>query len=211
MCQKLIKGKIDFETPSDEAICLHEAGHACAALLVGVVPAFLEFTNDPSSPGIARNRISTTSEHQRKFVACGAYAVELSLFQANRLVDRAGHLISERDFIQIAVGHNASHDKHRFFGVDLAKNGVWPAELDTQFMSYGLDVSKKLPMDLVFSLAEALLNERRIECERIRDIARLHLPADVTDRLTCPKQNALSTETPIWRKIWDRIKPDWFN
>ena len=38
---------IDYVTPSEVAICLHEAGHAAAALLVGVAPALVELTKDP--------------------------------------------------------------------------------------------------------------------------------------------------------------------
>jgi hypothetical protein len=33
---KTIPPRIDYETPSEAAICLHEAGHSTAALMVGL-------------------------------------------------------------------------------------------------------------------------------------------------------------------------------
>jgi hypothetical protein len=48
---------IDFETPSDEAICFHEAGHACAALVVGLLPEFIEFVDGEGTKGRARSRV----------------------------------------------------------------------------------------------------------------------------------------------------------
>ena len=95
---------IDFETPSDEAICLHEAGHACAALIVGLVPEFIEFVDDEGSEGRARNRMPIGDPQQRRLVACAAYAVEYNLFRAGRLTSAAGGTITEKAFIHIAIG-----------------------------------------------------------------------------------------------------------
>jgi hypothetical protein len=67
---------IDFATPSDEAICLHEAGHASAALVVGLIPEFIEFVDDEGSKGRARNRMPVGDPQQRRLVASAAYAVE---------------------------------------------------------------------------------------------------------------------------------------
>ena len=48
---------IDFETPSDEAICLHEAGDASAALVVGLIRTGYGFLTLPMSPP---GRVSST-------------------------------------------------------------------------------------------------------------------------------------------------------
>lgn len=163
---------IDFETPSDEATCLHEAGHATAALVVGLVPEFIEFVEEEDSKGRARNRIPGGDAQQRRLVACAAYAVEYNLFTAGRLTNAKGVVIDEKTFIQIAVGQNASLDKINFFGEDRERpNKKWPETEDRQFMSTGQQIARRLPMDLVFALAEAMLNERRVERTRVLEIA----------------------------------------
>src|SRR3981189_1046781 len=39
---KTIPPRIDYETPSEAAICLHEAGHSTAALMVGLAQELME-------------------------------------------------------------------------------------------------------------------------------------------------------------------------
>jgi hypothetical protein len=39
---KTIPPRIDYETPSEAAICLHEAGHSTAALMVGLAEELME-------------------------------------------------------------------------------------------------------------------------------------------------------------------------
>lgn len=163
---------IDFETPSDEAICLHEAGHACAALIVGLVPEFIEFVDDEGSEGRARNRMPIGDPQQRRLVACAAYAVEYNLFRAGRLTSAAGGTITEKAFIHIAIGNNAALDKVKFFGEDReGPNKTWPEADDRAFMTAGQQIAGRLPMDLVVALAEAMLNEHRVERGRILEIA----------------------------------------
>ncbi|ASL41143.1 MULTISPECIES: hypothetical protein [Acetobacter] len=163
---------IDFETPSDEAICLHEAGHACAALVVELVPEFIEFVDDAGSQGRARNRIPVGEPQQRRLVACAAYAVEYNLYMAGRLTNATGVTIDQKAFIQLAIGSNAAHDKVQFFGENReGPDKRWPAYDDETFMATGQGLAKMLPMDLVVALAEAMLNERRVERERILEIA----------------------------------------
>lgn len=163
---------IDFETPSDEAICLHEAGHACAALVVGLVPEFIEFVDDEGSEGRARNRMPVGDPEQRCVVACAAYAVEYNLYMAGRLTNAAGGGIAEKTFIHLAIGNNAALDKVKFFGEDReGANKTWPAADDRAFMTAGQRIAGRLPMDLVVALAEAMLNERRVDRVRILEIA----------------------------------------
>ena len=87
---KTIPKVIDYVTPSEEAICLHETGHACAALVVGLAPTLMELVSDPESSGLARNSVPRGDQRQRRIIACAAFAVEYSLYSAGRLADAAG-------------------------------------------------------------------------------------------------------------------------
>ncbi|MGT2441024.1 hypothetical protein ACU4GH_40390 (plasmid) [Bradyrhizobium betae] len=169
---KTIPIKIDFVTPSDEAICLHEAGHTYAALVVGLYPVLVEFVHLEGSPGLARNSIPVGDDGQRRLVACAAYAVEYKLFRAGRLTDASGAVLDEKTFIHYAIGGNAALDKVKFFGEDREQaNGCWPAADDRAFMDAGAGLARHLSMDCVFAIAEAMLNERRLERDRIIEIA----------------------------------------
>jgi hypothetical protein len=169
---KRIPYLIDFETPSDEAVCLHEAGHACAALVLDLIPEFIEFVGDDCTQGRARNRIPVGDPQQRCVVACAAYAVEYKLYIARRLTNAAGVVIDEKTFIHLAIGNNAALDKIKFFGEDRERpDKTWPGDDDRAFMTAGQQIAGNLPMDLVVALAEAMLNERRVERARILEIA----------------------------------------
>jgi hypothetical protein len=185
MTNKKIPNLIDFVTPSEEADSLHEAGHACAALVVGLTPAFIEFSNDPNSLGRARSRLPRGSQLERRIVACAAFAVEYHLYKSKRLVDASGAPIDERTFIQTALGQNASEDKKNFFDDDLGQLGSWPKAYDKAFANEGIKLADSLPMNCVFALAEGLLNERRLDCPRIIQIAAQHLPAHLASTWKC--------------------------
>jgi hypothetical protein len=172
MVLRRIPQLIDFETPSDEAICLHEAGHACAALVVGLIPEFIEFVDDEGAKGRARNRIPVGDTQQRRVVASAAYAVEYNLFMAHRLTNASCVVIDEKTFIHLAIGQNAALDKIQFFGEDReGPDKTWPVNDDRSFMTVGQQIAGSLPMGLVVALAEAMLNERRVERARILEIA----------------------------------------
>lgn len=177
---------IDYVTPSDVAICLHEAGHAATALMVGLAPALVELTDDPSLPGPARNRIPKASQVQRQSIACGAFAVEYWLFREGRLVDSQGKSVDERSFVQIALGSNAHEDKVRFFGANHEQpDQRWPEACDRAFMEHGIALSGCLVIPLVIEIAESLLSERRLDCSRIIEIGTKHLP-DIASKWRCP-------------------------
>lgn len=177
---------IDYVTPSEIAVCLHEAGHTAAALTIGVAPAVVELTDDPSLPGPARNRIPIALQAQREPIACGAFAAEYRLFREGRLVDGQGVAVSEPDFIQIALGSNAHEDKIRFFGANHEQSDHrWPKSYDEAFMRRGIALAQQLSMPLVTEIAEALLKERRLDCPKIIAIATKHLPR-IAPRWRCP-------------------------
>jgi hypothetical protein len=168
---------IDFTTPSDEAVCLHEAGHACVAVIVGLAPALLEFIDDPNSIGKARSSIPVGDQQQRRLIACAAYAVEYNLFCAGRLVDSFSKQIDQSTFAQIAVGQNAALDKIKFFGGDLSYGtGSWPVAHDLTFIENGQTLASTLPMEFVFAIGEALLAKKRLDCAEILHISRKFLP-----------------------------------
>jgi hypothetical protein len=163
---------IDFATPSDEAICLHEAGHVSAALVICLIPEFIEFVDDEGSKGRARNRMPVGDPQQRRLVASAAYAVEYNLFRAGRLTNAAGGAIDEKTFIHLAIGQNAAFDKVQFFVEDRERSDkTWPADDDRAFMIAGQQLAGSLPMCLVIDLPEAMLNERRVERARLLEIA----------------------------------------
>jgi hypothetical protein len=58
-------------------------------------------------------------------------------------------------------------------------------EDDEAFIAKGRQLSGVLPMALIFELAEALLNERSLECERITEIGARHLPGSAHE-WKCP-------------------------
>ncbi|AHJ69030.1 Hypothetical protein GbCGDNIH2_7211 [Granulibacter bethesdensis] len=95
-----------------------------------------------------------------------------AMYMAGRLTDATGVAIDQKAFIQLAIGNNAAHDKVQFFGQNReGPDKMWPAADDRTFMDTGQGLAKMLPMDLVVALAEAMLNERRVERERILEIA----------------------------------------
>jgi hypothetical protein len=166
---------IDFLSPSEEAVCLHEAGHAFAALVVEVSPASMEIY--PGPPPFGRNSIPLSTGSARRMMACGGYAVELNLFNSGRLVDANGELITQQQFIQQAIGQNGARDKTIFFEEDRAdQNGVWPGEDDQKFMANGSGLADLICMPCVEALAEALLNDRKLERDQIVAIGKRFLP-----------------------------------
>ncbi|MGY6770692.1 hypothetical protein [Komagataeibacter sp. NFXK3] len=168
---KKIQSLIDFVTPSEEAICLHEAGHACAALMVGLTPEFIELLDDEDMNGRARSRITAGDYEQQRTVACGAFAVEYNLFMAARLTDASGVAINEKVFIVHAIGQNAALDKQKFFAANREQpDGCWPEADDLAFIKAGQCLAEIIQMEFVEALAEALLNEGRLESNRIAEI-----------------------------------------
>lgn len=175
---KKIPELIDFVAPSLEAKCLHEAGHAAAALMAGVAPVRVELVDDPSLPGEARVQMPYgLPESKRQIIASAAYAVETWLFESGRLIDSKGAALSRQAFIKLAGEINAARDKENFHGcVRKDADGMWPDEDDELFVERALSVRVLLNMPLVVELAEALLNEGRLECARIVEIGTKHLP-----------------------------------
>jgi hypothetical protein len=112
----------------------HEAGHAIVALGMGADVEFVELFAE----GGGRCRINRTDDKLlAKCIAAGGYAVEFLLYKAGRLRTPNGVGLTDRDFINLGMA-NAWDDKKSFFGADHAgEDKAWPAELDTEFMTFG--------------------------------------------------------------------------
>lgn len=180
----MIGGKVVFIPSSDEAKTLHEAGHAFAAMMVGVRPNFMEFIDDPSSIGSARLNAKPEEPFQAMVMACGGYASELNLYRAGRLVDQYGDPVSEKAFIHQAIGIHAHYDKANYFLT--AHSEVperWSVEQNRRFMLASADFAPSLPMQGVSKLAEGLLEKRRLRDTEIIEIARPHLSDEVLQDL----------------------------
>lgn len=152
--------KIVFDSP--ELACLHEAGHADAALGVGArVIEIVLYREESRSYG--RTRADRTADQAQR-IALGGFAAEYTLFRANRLLKQCGGVPSEKEFIAYAVG-NAQDDRKSFFGGDFSgQDGQWPAELDKRFMALAIGHAEgHMRFDLVERIADALLSAGRLD------------------------------------------------
>jgi len=150
---------------TEELACLHEAGHAVAAVLAGAKVVEIELYPDEKRP-YGRTRVDR-NDFQRPKIAIGGFAVERRLWEDDRLVDTAGKLLSEKAMLD-AASRNADDDRVSYFAGDYRKpDGYWPKEMDLEFMMAGRDLGQRLDMKLVERLAAALLNERKLDSARI--------------------------------------------
>jgi hypothetical protein len=160
--------KIVFDSP--ELACLHEAGHADAALGVGArIVEIVLYREESRSFG--RTRVDRTAV-QAPHIALGGFAAEYTLYRAGRLLQKSGNAPSEGEFIAYAID-NARHDQVGFFGGDFAEpDGQWPSELDERFMSYAIGhAEKQMRFDLVERIADALLSTGQLDEAAIKRLA----------------------------------------
>jgi hypothetical protein len=156
-----------------ELASLHEAGHVLMLLSENIVPEFVEVRGEPRVYG--RTRAAVVSGASRRGISSAGLAVEISLFEAGRLVDATGRRISEKVFLDEAVGKNAAEDKRMFFGENRAdSDGYWPKDDDEYFISFAQNVKAVLDMDFVEDLATELMETGRLETEAIQTIADRH-------------------------------------
>lgn len=146
---------------STELVCLHEAGHAVVALHAKARVVEMELMLDPP-PARGRTRIETTDNAQRQIIALGGFAVERRIWDAGCLVDTDGQPLAERKMLDRAA-NNASEDRIMYFGKDHSEGGLWPAELDLQFMLEARNLGQAVNMGMVKHLGEALHAKKLIE------------------------------------------------
>lgn len=159
--------KVVFD--SQELACLHEAGHAEAALSAGAQVVEMElYRESPRSWGRTRTH---RTEEQRQPIALGGFAVEYRLFRAGRLVKQSGEAPTEAEFISYSMD-NAIDDRVAFFGKDSAgPDGLWPSDLDRKFMSYAIGYAERsMRFELVERIAHALLAAGKLDEASISSI-----------------------------------------
>jgi hypothetical protein len=128
---------------SDDYRCLHEAGHAQAAILVGARVPMLEMDGTVEGAA-ARARIDwepvwPPTQDQRRLVACAGHAIEHLLFEAGRIRNPLGKSFSANEFAAYALS-NAVQDMTRFFrGVDI---GDWSSSMQQEFAAYSKAIAQ---------------------------------------------------------------------
>jgi hypothetical protein len=137
------------------------------------VPEFVEIYGDLEF--FAKTRTPAFSGRQRENIAASGYAVELWLYRQCRLVDAHGEPVTQKAFIQEAIGENASADKIKYFGENREQaNGCWPADDDREFMTRGDALSQLISVPFIDEFATTLVQARRLEKMDIEAIAKRH-------------------------------------
>jgi len=162
---------------SDEYKCWHEVGHATVCLHLDGDVDFIDFL-----AGDARGHARTRCEEKpgtEKSVACGGFAAEVYLLKKGYAVQAPD---DKRDINQVVL-NNASMDGHAFFGREYSSKGFEEVETN-EFMNHAIGPDGwggMVPIfDLYYSrmqeLARELLNTRRVEGWRVKEILRLGIP-----------------------------------
>ncbi|WP_139237906.1 MULTISPECIES: hypothetical protein [Methylobacterium] len=122
---------------SYELVCFHEARHAETAIQLGSRVEKITIFDNADGPN-GKCTIEGFPLH-RPHICLGGFAAELSPFQAQRLLNRDGSPVDERQFVQ-ALMRNATEDRRRFialqFGLHLSPDDEISGELDRKFMAF---------------------------------------------------------------------------
>lgn len=160
---------IQFISPSNQAVCIHEAGHIVMALTLGydVVGAALFYGPPPYGlSSISRTRC----DNDGKGIAAAALAAEILLYRRGLLVDNKGIKITEKQFIDQAVGKNAQHDKVKYFGKDLSFGGYWPKYADNIYIQHASNLTGVISSLMIKAVSDALLTEHYLPFNRIQGL-----------------------------------------
>lgn len=167
---------------SVELVCFHEAGHVTAAVPFGVLATEVCLFDTGGGAPHGKTTLNWNGD-QREAVACGGFAAERYLFDSGRLVDSSGHATTESDFIQFAVAVHAADDKKRYFGKDHSSAGIWPQEMDREFIQATKLFSRMMRYDVVTAIAEVLLAEKSLSRDRIASIIRTTIGDRIFDEI----------------------------
>ena len=122
---------------SYELVCFHEAGHAETAIQLGSRVEKITIFDNADGPN-GKCTIESFEAH-RRHICLGGFAAEISLFQAQRLLNLDGSPVDEHQFVQASM-RNATEDRRRFialqFGIDLSPDDEIPGDLDRKFMAF---------------------------------------------------------------------------
>jgi hypothetical protein len=156
--------------------CWHEVGHATVCLHQGDDVEFIEFL-EGDARGHARTRCVFTSLENHRTLACGGFAAEFYLVNSG-LAERGPD--DKRDISRI-IFHNATHDQEAFWRRKLGVNEEFSVEEKTEFMHHAVGPDGWGGVVPIFKqyfsgmqeLVRELLNARRVEGKRIRELLRV--------------------------------------
>lgn len=178
----MAKFRMPIRISSDLHKCFHEAGHIEVAYLHGatVQSAHIDQHGNGITRVVHKSDLST-----KKPAACGGYAAELLLFEAGRLVDKAGQPLAPDDFDTQAM-ENARRDKFPFYitknwdgsrypdsPFQPGLNDTWPPESDLPFKEYTATVIAPMLRQcfprveaIAYALSQGPLSQHEIEAIR---------------------------------------------
>jgi hypothetical protein len=164
---------------SVEYKCWHEVGHATVCLHLGGDVDFIEFLENDTR-GHARTRCVVTSSEIERTVACGGFAAEFYLLKKGYAEKGSD---DERDINQI-VFHNATGDREDFWGRKLGSDEAFSEAEDREFMNHAIGSDGYGGVVPIFNqyfsgmqeLVRELLNARRVEGRRVKELLRVGFP-----------------------------------
>jgi hypothetical protein len=141
---------------SPEYACLHEAGHAEAALRQGARAIEMHLYRDPERCW-GRTRVERR-EDQASEIAVGGFGVEYRLFRQGRLLQQDGTAPTEVEFIDRAY-KNAAEDFPAFWrSTQIPGAGLTDRDRDWIFMNEAIRLATHvMRLDRVERIAAALL------------------------------------------------------
>jgi len=158
--------KLPIKYGSLEHACVHEAGHVMAALNAGANVVEVEIY--PGPPPYGRT-LTDRTDAQRRDIAVGGFGIERRLWEQNDLALEDGSFANEKQMLDKS-SDNAARDKVSFFQRDFARDGVWPHDLDLEFMKHGQKVGRTFDLDAVLAIASALASEKYLDGSQVLDI-----------------------------------------
>ncbi|MFG6488271.1 hypothetical protein ACG04R_16410 [Roseateles sp. BYS78W] len=164
--------KIDHKSRRYRAY--HEAGHCMTAYAVGARIDFMEVFSEAG--GVCRV-VRQADPNIGMLIATGGFAIEYLLWSASRTVGPDGVALTEKQFIDVTM-NNASDDKQNYFSGNHADaDGVWPKEMDEEFIRRGKNVvanQLRQYMDVIETLALRLDQANKLSGTEVEQILADH-------------------------------------
>lgn len=160
-----ISREIVHDTTSCELVCIHEAGHAAAAIAVGASIAEIVIY-EQNGAFHARTRVDRDDD-QAKLIVLGGFAAELKFFKAGRLRNIDRTMTTNEQFLDRALDH-AREDLLQFvrlyFGYRLSDAQQVSPSMKQHFAVYAEALAESdLPIDAVERIAVALRDRRDLK------------------------------------------------
>lgn len=164
---------------SDEYKCWHEVGHATVCLHLGGDVERIEFLEGDAHRH-ARASCIVTSEMMERTVACGGFAAEFYLLK-NGYAEQGS---DDKRNINDVVFNNAAFDREDFWGRKLGRDEAFTEAEDKKFMHHAIGsdgFGGVVPIFIQYfsrmqELVRELLQARRVEGKRVKELLRLGIP-----------------------------------